>query len=399
MGKRIQLNIANPCHESWDNMTAAEKGRFCGSCQKQVVDFTNMSDSQLAAFFKKPSTGSVCGRFYEDQLGRSIEIPKKRIPWVKYFFQFVLPAFLLSAKAVGQVKPKARAAAKTAEALPINCNMVMGNLAPVEAVQKVRLLGDTTVYQPIQNSKNTVTLSPAKLKPVSQIASPVMIHGIVLDENDSPVPFASVIIKGTKMGTMASDVGVFEIEKPLSAKEITLQVSSVGYEQAEITVDQETDLTKDLLVRLNFKMGVEVVVTTNAIYGVIRRTTVAGYTTVMGETIDTLKKETNETKQKQPVPVEEKHSLADVNSPKIYPNPVQRSQVVNVEWKNEQSEKIQVMLVSLNGNLVFSQAKQFDKGLNRLSIDVDNRWAAGIYIVQVRNEKGAVIKNEKLIVQ
>jgi hypothetical protein len=398
MSKHIQLSIADPCHESWDNMTDAEKGRFCGSCQKQVIDFTNMSDSQLAAFFKKPSTGSVCGRFYEDQLDRSIEIPKKRIPWVKYFFQFVLPTFLLSAKAVGQDKPKTRAAAKTAEAAPRNCDMILGNLMPV---QKVRLIGDTTVYQPTQDSKNTIALSPAKLKPVSQIVSPVMIHGIVLDENNNPVPFASVMIKGTKMGTMANEAGVFKIEKSLCEKGPALQISSAGYEETEIPMNHEVDLTKDLIARLNIKVSCdEVVVISHPILGVIRRTTVSGYTTtVIGKTIDTLKKETSDTRQKLPISPDVNHSLTDINSPKIYPNPVQRSQVLNVKWKNEQAETIQVMLVSLNGNVVYSQAKQFDKGLNRLAIDVDSRWAAGIYIVQVRNERGAVIKNEKLIVQ
>ena len=32
----------------------------------------------------------------EDQLDRDIDIPKKRIPWLKYFFQFAIPAFLAS---------------------------------------------------------------------------------------------------------------------------------------------------------------------------------------------------------------------------------------------------------------------------------------------------------------
>ncbi len=111
MAKKIKLSIAEPCHENWDAMTTVEKGKFCGSCQKQVIDFSNMSDRQVAEFFKKPTTGSVCGRFMADQLDRSIDIPKKRIPWVKYFFQFALPAFLLSlksnsAKAQGNISVK-----------------------------------------------------------------------------------------------------------------------------------------------------------------------------------------------------------------------------------------------------------------------------------------------------
>src|SRR5512138_1321991 len=106
MSKKFQLQIPTPCHEDWDHMSPAEKGRFCSSCQKQVVDFSNMSDREIAMFFKKPSTGSVCGRFMEDQLNRDIEIPRKRIPWVKYFFQFLLPGYILSCmgRTVGQVK-------------------------------------------------------------------------------------------------------------------------------------------------------------------------------------------------------------------------------------------------------------------------------------------------------
>lgn len=100
--KKINLSIPKPCHENWNNMPSVDKGRFCASCQKTVMDFTGMSDRQLAAFFKKPA-GSVCGRFQQDQLNRDIEIPRKRIPWIKYFFRFSLPAFLISMKAGAQI--------------------------------------------------------------------------------------------------------------------------------------------------------------------------------------------------------------------------------------------------------------------------------------------------------
>ena len=95
--KKFELTIPKPCHENWDAMTPDDKGRFCGSCQKSVVDFSGMSDRQIAQFFKKP-IGSVCGRFHNDQLNREIEIPRKRIPWLRYFFTIALPAFLASCK-------------------------------------------------------------------------------------------------------------------------------------------------------------------------------------------------------------------------------------------------------------------------------------------------------------
>jgi hypothetical protein len=98
--KKINLSIPSPCHEDWHKMTQAEKGRFCGSCQKTVIDFSNMSDRQLAEFFKKP-VGNTCGRFHQDQLERAIIIPRKRIPWFKYFFQFTWPAFVFLLKSCG----------------------------------------------------------------------------------------------------------------------------------------------------------------------------------------------------------------------------------------------------------------------------------------------------------
>jgi hypothetical protein len=64
-----------------------------------------MSDDDLVSFFKN-NTGNVCGRLTEQQLQADHLIPGKRIPWLKYFFQVAIPAFLFSAKtnAQGSVK-------------------------------------------------------------------------------------------------------------------------------------------------------------------------------------------------------------------------------------------------------------------------------------------------------
>jgi hypothetical protein len=64
--KVIQLKIAEPCHENWGAMTPNDKGRFCDSCQKTVVDFTRMSDAAIFRFMEA-NTASVCGRMSNDQ--------------------------------------------------------------------------------------------------------------------------------------------------------------------------------------------------------------------------------------------------------------------------------------------------------------------------------------------
>ena len=99
--KKFELSIPKPCHENWDAMTPNQQGRFCGACQKTVIDFSNMSDREVAQFFKRP-VGNLCGRLHPDQVDRTFEMPTKRIPWLKYFFTISLPAFLFSLRATAQ---------------------------------------------------------------------------------------------------------------------------------------------------------------------------------------------------------------------------------------------------------------------------------------------------------
>lgn len=65
----MKISINNPCHENWDAMTPNEKGAFCLSCQKNVVDFSKKTVTEIKNFFTAlPETESVCGRFGEEQL-------------------------------------------------------------------------------------------------------------------------------------------------------------------------------------------------------------------------------------------------------------------------------------------------------------------------------------------
>lgn len=65
----MKLVIDNPCHENWDAMTPNEKGAFCLSCQKTVIDFSLKTIEEIKDFFVAlPQAESVCGRFKEEQL-------------------------------------------------------------------------------------------------------------------------------------------------------------------------------------------------------------------------------------------------------------------------------------------------------------------------------------------
>lgn len=56
--------IQNPCPFVPTKGNKTEKGHFCKSCKKEVVDFTKMNDEEI----REKLTKNTCGIFYEDQL-------------------------------------------------------------------------------------------------------------------------------------------------------------------------------------------------------------------------------------------------------------------------------------------------------------------------------------------
>lgn len=106
MAKKITLQIPEPCHEDWNQMTPQGLGRHCDSCAKTVVDFTAKSDKFIASYFKKHE--NVCGRFRPDQLNRPIDLSVRTnaiLPPLAA--SFILPlAMLAASSAYGQESTK-----------------------------------------------------------------------------------------------------------------------------------------------------------------------------------------------------------------------------------------------------------------------------------------------------
>ncbi|GAL79736.1 hypothetical protein JCM19274_3148 [Algibacter lectus] len=68
MKKFYSISIPKPCHENWNNMIPEEKGRFCNSCSKTVIDFTKMDTMEIQDFINQNKENNICGHFRQTQL-------------------------------------------------------------------------------------------------------------------------------------------------------------------------------------------------------------------------------------------------------------------------------------------------------------------------------------------
>jgi hypothetical protein len=66
------VRVPEPCHEDWNKMKPEEKGRYCNSCSKTVVDFSNKTDPEIKTILLENPSGHLCGHFRKSQLDRPL---------------------------------------------------------------------------------------------------------------------------------------------------------------------------------------------------------------------------------------------------------------------------------------------------------------------------------------
>ena len=67
MKDNINISINKPCGQNFENFQSTDKGGYCNSCKKEVIDFRNLTDKEIGVFFNK-NQNKTCGVFLEKQL-------------------------------------------------------------------------------------------------------------------------------------------------------------------------------------------------------------------------------------------------------------------------------------------------------------------------------------------
>lgn len=377
MKKSLHLNIPTPCHENWQNMTPKQQGRFCQSCQKTVVDFTNMSDAAILNYFKN-ANGRVCGRLNKNQLEKTYPVPSTNAgtKWLKAGF---LASGLLAAS--------------------------------VSQGQEHTLLGKIAIEQPLETKqeekKETIPESS------ENTFESITIKGKVVDEENEPLIGVTILIADTNMGTVTDIDGTYILNIPsdiLHHPSWELRISYLGYATENIiisakTIQQEAKNSKPIVHNKDIVLETEVTVLLEmATTGLVIYNYEQTLWQITKRWVHRLMYNFRQNRQakKQRKAEQKTAALVDevtTTTPEIkpvekiaipknlhtFPNPF--SETLHFEYKTEKTENIYVKIVDENGHLVWEGKYTLEAGNH--PIEISPNLVSGHYWLYVEKEDGS----------
>ena len=148
--KNIIISIKEPCNEDWNKMTNNNRGKFCDLCKENVIDFTNISDKEIARIIQSNS-GKLCGRFNVDQLDRPITISpieNKHYFWTKVAASLLL--FFTAKEIIAQSKMPIHETIFSTDKPLKSDNNISENNNPIELTG---IVVDASTNKPVANAK------------------------------------------------------------------------------------------------------------------------------------------------------------------------------------------------------------------------------------------------------
>jgi hypothetical protein len=168
MKTRYSITIPKPCHENWSKMTPNEKGRFCQSCSKTVVDFTTMKTNEIQEYVHENKGQRICAHIKQTQLDTiNLQVSETIFEQTLSFQKLFLLALLF---AMGTSL--------------FSCADDQGQVKKINSIKIVEKVIDTTQFKKekhVDSVLNTKTDSVIVKKPKAPIPVPIIMGDIMIE--------------------------------------------------------------------------------------------------------------------------------------------------------------------------------------------------------------------------
>lgn len=346
--RKIQLTLPAPCHENWHNMSISQKGRFCNSCKKEVIDFTNMTDQQIISTVSQSS--NICGRVEDTQLNRNLLMPSGG-GMLRHAWKFLLPTFFFSKNISAQ-----------------------GKLPGVDTLEsRAAARNFSSPHQYIYGKVRAIA-----------IEKKYVLTGRLTDStNGEPIPHATILI-GSK--TYSSDSnGDFIISGITIDPMVVLVFSEVGYEKKLVPLSIPVSgfqMQMSLQIKPNVSILNPVLVTSYD--GVQRRV-------LSGEMVSW------RTLPNRDSVVKKVTTLFLGNPLQLYPNPVSAGTSLTIATRQLKPGNYIIQLIAINGKIIVS--KQLAVSSKSITESITTTGVLpGNYIVVIADTKQTIVQRAKLVV-
>jgi TonB-dependent SusC/RagA subfamily outer membrane receptor len=207
----------------------------------------------------------------------------------------------------------------------------------------------------------------------------------ILDESNvagATVCFVSARDKKDTLMFVSNDRGILTTHKLKAGEEYEIKITSAGYKSLSVLYKNIRNGINSFSLEREILIAEPVVVTS---YGRIRCSRISCYG---WQKISDCKLVSGANTINKSIP-----------GTVVYPNPVQRGRNVTIEMNSIQSHLLYVKVITLDGRQLLLQTQKTYKGVNRFSVNIENRWSAGVYFIQVMDDKRSIVKQEKIIIQ
>ena len=210
------IQIDNPCAENWNAMTKTDKGKFCAMCEKNVIDFSKLTDNEILKIIQG-NNKNLCGRFTQTQLNRVlIDTSPQTSPKL---YQILAGLLLLSSTDANATE------------------------------------NQKTKIENFENETKTPIILENDTIPKTKKQTDFTITGKIIDEGKEAIPGASIMLKGNKqVATVSNDNGEFSlnIPKKMFRDSIILMISAHIFEDTTFVISKK-DLENKQVVFVEMK--------------------------------------------------------------------------------------------------------------------------------------------------